>query len=87
MQHKFDMICLSETFLDSSIPLYDGRLHMTAIVKKVVWIFSTKFLPVRSVEFKKLNFCEIFEMSVKKKMQYVVMVSLNRSLSQMQGEL
>ena len=26
---------------------------MTKIVKKVVWIFYTEFLPVRSVEFKK----------------------------------
>ena len=28
IQHKFDMICLLETFLDSSIPHYDERLYL-----------------------------------------------------------
>ena len=28
VRHKFDMICLSETFLDSSIPTNDENLHM-----------------------------------------------------------
>ena len=28
VEHKFDMICLSETFLDSSIPSNDERLNM-----------------------------------------------------------
>ena len=28
VQHKFDMICLSQKFLDTSIPTNDGRLNM-----------------------------------------------------------
>ena len=28
VQHKFDMICLSQTFLDTSIPTNDERLNM-----------------------------------------------------------
>ena len=28
VQHKFDMICLSETFLDSSISTNDQKLNM-----------------------------------------------------------
>ena len=28
VQHKFDMICLSETFLDSSIPTNNEKLNM-----------------------------------------------------------
>ena len=28
LEHKFDMICLSETFLGSSIPTNDERLNM-----------------------------------------------------------
>ena len=28
VQQKFDMVCLSETFLDSSIPINDERLNM-----------------------------------------------------------
>ena len=28
LQHRFDMICLSETFLDSFIPTNDERLNM-----------------------------------------------------------
>ena len=55
MQHKFDVICLIETFLDCSIPLYDERLRKTAIVKKAAWILHTELLPVCSAEFKKLN--------------------------------
>ena len=28
IEHKFDMVCLLETFLDSSIPNNDERLNM-----------------------------------------------------------
>lgn len=83
------MICPTDTFvsLTHSIPIFDERLHMTAMVKKVAWIFYTEFLPVRSVEFKKLNYGAIFEISLKSKPRHVAVVSLNESPSQTQGEL
>ena len=95
VQHKFDMICLSETFLDSSIPTNDERLSMKGYKliradnpsdskKADVGICYKEFLAVRPVEVKNLNECVIFEVSIKKKRGYVV--SLYRSPSQTQDE-
>ena len=90
VQHKFDMICLSETFLDSSIPTNDERLNMKGYKLKRadnpsdskkggVGIYYKEFLAVRPVEVKNLNECVIFEVSIKKKRGYVV--SLYKQLS------
>ena len=95
VQHKFDMICLLETFLDSSIPTNDERLNMKRYKLKIadnpsdskkggVGIYYKEFLAVRPVEVKNLNECVIFEVSIKKKRGYVV--SLYRSPSQTQDE-
>ena len=78
VQHKFDMICLSETFLDFSIPTNDERLNMKEYKliradnpsdskKGEVGIYYKQFLAVRPVEVKNLNECVIFEVSIKKK--------------------
>ena len=83
VQHKFDMICLSETFLDSSIPTNDETLNTKGSKlrradnpsdnkKGGVGIYYKEFLPVRPVEVKTLNECIIFEVSIKKKRGYVV---------------
>ena len=89
------MICLSETFLDSSIPSNDERLNMKEYKliradnpsdskKGGVAIYYKEFLAVRPVEVKSLNECVIFEVSIKNKRGYVV--SLYRSPSQTQDE-
>ena len=78
VQHKFDMICLSEIFLDSSIPTNDEKLNMKGYKliradnprdnkKGGVGIYYKEFLPVRPVEVKNLNECIIFEVFIKKK--------------------
>ena len=95
VQHKFDMICLSETFLDSSIPTNDERLNMKGYKliradnlsdskKGGKGIYYKELLAIRPVEVKNLNECIILEVSIKKKRGYVV--SLYRSPSQTQDE-
>ena len=65
-QHNFDMICLSETFLDSSIPTNDEGLNMNGYKLRRadnagdsktggVGIYYKKFLAVHRVEVKNLN--------------------------------
>ena len=72
VQHKFDMTCLSETFLDSSIPTNDERLSMKGYKlitadnpsdskKGGVGIYYKEFLAVRPVDVKNLNECVIIE--------------------------
>ena len=93
VQHKFDMICLSETFLDSSIPTNDEKLNMKGYKliradndskKGGAGIYYKEFLAVGPVEVKNLNECIIFDMSIKTKRRYVV--SLYRWPSQTQDE-
>ena len=95
VQHKFDMMCLSETFLDSSIPTDDERLNMTGYKliradnpsdskKGGEGIYYNESLAVPQFEVKNLNECRIFEVSIKNKREYVV--SLYRSPSQTQDE-
>ena len=94
VQYKFDMICLSETFLDSSIPTNE-RLNMKGYKLKRadnasdskkggVGIYYKEFLAVHPVEVKNLTECGIFEVSIKNKREYVV--SFYRSPSQTQDE-
>ena len=91
IEHKFDMVCLLETFLDSSIPNNDERLNMKGhkliradnpsdSKKGGVGIYYKEFLAVHPVEVKNLNECLIFEVSIKSKRGYVV--PLYRSSSQ-----
>ena len=81
VEHKFDIICLLETFLDSSIPSNDERLYMNGYKliradnpsdskKGDVGIYNKEFLAVRPVEVKYLNEC--LEVSIKNKRGYVV---------------
>ena len=89
------MICLSETFLHSSIPTNNERLNMKGYKliradnsgdskKGGVGICCKEFLAVRPVEVKNLNECVIFELSIKNKRGYVV--ALYRSPSQTQDK-
>ena len=95
VEHKFDMICLSETFLDSSIPSDNERLNMKGYKqiradnpnnskKGGVGIYYEEFLAARPVKVKNPNICLIFEVSIKNKRGYVV--SPYRSPSQTQDE-
>ena len=95
VEHKLDMICLSETFLDCSIPGNDERLNMKGYKliradnpsdskKGDVGIYYKEFLAVCRVEVKNLNECLIFEVSIKNKRGCVV--SLYRSPSRTQDE-
>ena len=69
------MICLSETFLDSSIPTNGEKLNMKGFKliradnpndskKGGVSIYYEEFLAVRPVEVKNLNECVIFEVPI-----------------------
>ena len=89
------MICLSEKFLDPSIPTNGERLNIkgyklikpdNARDKKTgdVGIYYKEFLAVRLVEVKNLNECVIFEASIKSKREYKV--SFYKLLSQTQDE-
>ena len=64
MKHNFDIICLSETFLDSSIQ--HEMLHLNAYIitridntnnykKGEAGIYFKEFLAARQVELKNLN--------------------------------
>ena len=66
MKHNFDIICLSETFLDSSIQHDHEMLHLNAYIitridntnnykKGEVGIYFKEFLAARQVELKNLN--------------------------------
>ena len=75
VQHKFDMICLSETFLDSSITTNDENLNMkgyklvrtenSSDSKKCgVGMYYKEFLVVRPFEVKNPNECVLFEVFI-----------------------
>ena len=89
------MICLSETFLNSSIPPNNERLYIEGYKliradnysdskKGSASIHYKEFLAVRSAEVKNLNECVIFEVYIKNKKGYLV--SLYRSPSQTRDE-
>ena len=90
------MICLSETFLGSSIPSNDESLNMKGYKliradnpsdskKDGVGIYYKEFLAVRPVVVKNLNECLVFEVTIKIKRGYVA--SLYRLSSQTQDQL
>ena len=89
------MTCLSETFLDSSIPPNNERLYIEGykLIRADNYsdskngsasIHYKEFLAVRSVEVKNLNECVIFEVYIKNKKG--CLVSLYRSPSQTRDE-
>ena len=95
VEHKLDMVCLSETFLDSFIPGNDERLNMKGykliradnpsdIKKDGVGIYYKELFAVCPVEVKNLNEYFIFEVPIKNKRGYAV--SLYRSPSQTQDK-
>ena len=75
--NNIDIIWLSETFLDSTIPLIDERLyikgyqmiranHPSNTKRGVVCIYYKKYLPlIRKVDICKLNECIVTELTVK----------------------
>ena len=85
VEHKLDIICLSEIFLGSSIPTNDERLNMKGYKpiradnpsdskKGGVGIHYKEFLAVRPVEVKNLNECLIFEVFIKSKRGFAVLL-------------
>ena len=75
---NFNVICLLDTFIYSSIPPNDEKLYMkwykliradspSNSKKSSVGIYYKEFLAVRSVEIKNLNECVVFEVSIENK--------------------
>ena len=81
MQHKFDMNCFSETFLDFSIPTNVEKLNMKGYKliragnpndSKKDCAGICEFLALCSVEVWNQNECIIFEVTIKNNSGYVV---------------
>ena len=93
--HKFDIICLSETYLDPSIPTYNDNLHTDGYnllrsdhpsntKRRGVCIYYKNDLPLRVINIKYLNECIVFDIKLGDKIfSYVV---LYRSPSQSSDE-
>ena len=93
--HKFDTICLSETYLDSNTPLDDENLEISGFTlvcsdypsntkRGGVSLYCKNNLPVRVVNIGYLNECLTLELKVGDKMCNFVV--LYRSPSQSQDE-
>ena len=93
--HNFDIICLSETLLDSSIDSEDPCLainrytlvradHPDDIKRGGVCIYYKSCLPLRVLNISKLNECLILELKLKRKT--IVLSTLYRSPSQTADE-
>ena len=77
--NNIDIICSSEIFLDSTIPLNDGRLyikrysmitadHPSNTKGRIVCIYSKEYVPlIRKVDICALNECILTEITVNKK--------------------
>ena len=94
--HKFFIICLSETYLDSSIPIDDDNLeisdyklilsHHTSIDKRgVVCIYYENIFPLRVCNISLLDECINFELKIGNKL--CRFVALYRSPSQTQDDI
>ena len=94
-QHKFDMICISETYLDSSFPNDDPRLNLPGynvvrtdnpnnVKRGGVWVYFKESLSVGSVTSLYIKECLLLEVFIQNKKSYVV--SLYRSPSQAQDQ-
>ena len=94
IHHNFDMICLSETYLDSSYAYDDARnlKDFTLITadnphnckRGGVSIYFKEHLAVRPVYPLNLNECLVLEINIQNKKEYVI--SLYRSHSQSKDE-
>ena len=93
--HKFDIICLSETYLDSTTPNDDGKLqipgytlicsdHPSNIKRGGVCIYYNSSLPLRVINIGYLHECLSFELQIGDKI--CNFLALYRSPSQSQGD-
>ena len=93
--HKFDIICLSETYLDSSILDDDSNLeipgyylvrsdHPSNIKRRGVCIYSKSYLSLRIIDITYLNESVRFELKVGDKL--CSFIALHRSPSQSQDQ-
>ena len=93
--HKYDIICLSETYLDSSTVLGDDSLeipgynlvrcdHSTNTKRGGVCVYYKSYLPLKVLNMKHLQECLNIEFSIGKKI--CRLISLYRSPSQNQEE-
>ena len=95
MKHNFDIICVSETYLDSSIQHDDNGLHLNGHKlaradsfknnkRGEVGIYVKEFLVTRQMELNDFSECIVFEVAIQNKKSYII--SLYRSPSQSCGE-
>ena len=93
--HKFDIICLSETYLDSSVAPDDDNLdisgyslvrsnHPSKNKRSGVCVYYKNFLPLRVLDIQYLHECINFELKIGDKL--CNFVALYRSPSQTQDE-
>ena len=93
--HKYDVVCLSETYLDSSTVLSDDSLeipgynlvqcdHSTNTKRGDVCVYYKSYLPTKVLNMKRLQECLDIEFSIEKKI--CRLISLHRSPSQNQEE-
>ena len=86
--HKFDVICLSETYLDSTIPNDDNKLQSPVLDGNTkrggVCIYYKSSLLLRVINIGYLRECLIFELQIGNKV--CNFVSLYRSPSQSQDD-
>ena len=89
--HKFDIICLSETYLDSTIPNHDDRLqipgytlirsdHPSNTKRRGACMYYKSYLPLRVINIGYLHECLSFELQIGDKI--CNFVALYRSSSQ-----
>ena len=93
--YKYDLICLSETFLDSSFLPTDERLvldgynlvrsdHPNHVKRGGVCVYIKNSLSTRICNISNLNECVVIELNINKKKGYII--SLYRSPSQSTDE-
>ena len=89
--HRFDIICLSETYLDSSILCHDPNLevqrydliragHLSNVSRGGICIYYKNHLPFKLISIDFLHECLTIELNIKNKL--CVLVALYLSLSQ-----
>ena len=81
--HKFDIICLSETYLDSTVPLDDVNLvisgynlirsdHPSNTKRGGVCLYYKNYLPLRVLNISYLKECLNFELKIGDKFCYFI---------------
>ena len=85
MKHNLDIICLSETYLDSSIQHEDERIYLNGYKlaradnhnnnkRGGVCIYFKEFLATRHVELNNLNECIAFAVCIQHKKCYLILL-------------